>query len=236
MSKPEVSIILPVYNAEKFIVETIESILSQFFTNFELIIIDDCSEDNSLRLVKRFVDKRIHIYRNKKNLGVAKTLNIGLSKALGKFIARCDADDINLQDRFLRQIQFLKKNKNYVLVGSNAEIFFEDKQYTYLTKMPLSHKQIQRRILIKNPFIHSTVMFRKEAIIKAGSYNALFNGAEDYELWLRMIQIGKVKNLKKALVKRRIHKNVITKKDHFKVELLALLVRMKYCLSVLKVC
>jgi glycosyltransferase involved in cell wall biosynthesis len=120
---PLVSVILPVYNAERYVKKAIESILMQDYSNIELILINDCSTDNSEHEIFKFQDERIRYVKNEKNLGLIKTLNKALLLCQGEFIARMDADDIAIQSRIRKQLQFLLENKDFVLVGSNYRVF-----------------------------------------------------------------------------------------------------------------
>lgn len=225
--KPLISVILPVYNAQNFIKESVASILSQSYNNFELIIINDCSFDQTFSILKSIKDERIKLINNSHNLGVSKTLNIGLKHAQGKYIARCDADDINLPGRFKKQVDFLNKHPGYCLVGSKAIWIDKDgKELDFNYPLVFKDPQIRKNIFVRNPFIHPSVMFRTNLIKELGGYNNFFNGAEDYDLWFKMIRKGKVFNFKEPLIKRRVHEDVITQKKHIKIEFLALIVRI----------
>lgn len=229
---------MPVYNGEKFLKDAILSILNQTYRNFELIIINDASTDSTMDVINSFHDKRIKLLINSSNLGVAKSLNKGLKKAKGEYIARCDADDINLEKRFEIQVRFLEHNKDYVLVGSNFEFINSsgkiikdwDKKINSIfpvqKNLPLSDRDIRRKMLFRNQILHPSTMFRRKAVLKAGCYKEIFNGAEDYELWFRMLKIGKFQNLADCLVQRRWHQNAIATKNHLKIEILALFIRI----------
>ncbi len=226
MKNPKVSVIMPVYNSEKYLDKALESILSQSFKDYELIIIDDGSNDGTNEIISRIKDKRTKVITNKKNLGVAKSLNIGLKRAKGEYTARCDSDDINDKDRFKIQVNFLDKNKDYVLVGSSFEIIDEKGRKIGETMLPETDEEIKRKILIRNPILHPSVIYRRKVALKVGGYREFLNGVEDYDLFFRLLRSGKLHNLREKLVKRRWHKNVVTRKSHIKVELLALLVRL----------
>lgn len=224
--KPILSVVMAVKNGLPFLKEAAESILAQTYKDFEFIIIDDASSDDSLVYLKGLKDKRIKVIKNKKNLGLAASLNIGLKAAKGEYIARMDADDISLPQRFEKQINFFKAHKDYILVG--AQVMWMDKNNKLISgfDVPLKDEDIRKKLIIRNQFHHAAVMFRKNDIEKIGSYRNNLDGIEDYDLWFRVIKKGKVANLPERLVKRRIHQKALTQKNHFKTELLALKVRI----------
>lgn len=226
MKQTKVSVILPVYNSQDYIKEAIDSILLQSFKNWELIIIDDASSDQTPEIIRICKDKRIICLRNNKNEGVAFSLNKGLKQVTGEYIARIDSDDICLPNRFELQVEFLDNNPKTVIVGANAEIINFSGEVLSVTDLPTTDIDIRNMLFIRNPLIHPSVMFRKKILDKTGNYNIKFNGAEDYELWFRMLKFGKAYNFKKPLIKRRIHDNVVTKKFRYKVEARALLARL----------
>lgn len=234
MSVPKISVIMPVYNCDKFISQAVKSVLDQTFKDFELIIIDDGSTDKTLSIIGKIQDKRIKVFRNEKNLGIAKSLNEGLKLSRGKYIARADADDINMVDRFKIQINFLEKNIEFVLVGSNVELIDQNDKKIGLKMYPESDFALRRSFFIRNQILHPTVMMIKKVVKRVGGYNTYVNGAEDYDLFFRLMEVGKVYNIQKNLVKRRIHENVVTNKNHIKVELLAILVRIIHLSKLVK--
>ncbi len=224
----KISVIIPIFNGEKYLEEAIESVLKQTFKDFELVVIDDGSTDRTSELLSNIKDKRMRVIRNSKNLGVAKSLNIGLKEAGGEYIARADADDVSLTDRFAKQVNFLDSHPDYVLVSSNVDLIDDKGKTTGHSNLPLTNKEIRKKILVRNPIAHPTVMFKKSVLEKTGGYRNIFNGAEDYDLWFRMLKVGKLHNLPERLVKRRIHANVVTKNHGLqsKTEQTALLVRL----------
>lgn len=226
MKNPEISVLLPAYNSAKYIKESVLSILKQSYKDFELIIINDGSTDKTMKVVSELQDERIVLINNSKNLGVSKSLNLGLKIAKGKYIARCDSDDVNDLDRFKKQRIFLKKNKKYVLVGSNAFLINKNGEIIGVKKYPESDKELRKKLIIRNQILHPSVFYRKAVAMKVGGYSNFLNGAEDYDFFLKLSQFGKLCNLQENLVKRRIHDQVITKKMHFKIEVLAIFVRL----------
>lgn len=226
MLNPKISVIMPVYNGDKYLKESIGSILEQDFKDFEFIIIDDGSVDKTKDILKSISDRRLVLIENKRNMGVSKSINKGLKIARGEYIARCDADDIYRKDRFKKQNDFLDRNKEYVVVGSNASIIDDLGNFVKEDCMPETDQQIRKTILIRNPMFHPSVMIRRSIINKLGGYRDIFNGAEDYDLWFRMLKCGNLYNIQENLISRRWHESVVTKKNHFFIELKAVLVRI----------
>lgn len=207
---PIVSIIMPVYNAGQYLTDSIQSILSQTFKDFEFIIIDDGSTDKSIDVIQSFQDKRILLMLNEKNLGITATLNKGLSVAKGKFICRMDADDIAVNTRLERQINFLQNHPSISIIGSRATLIDEKGNIIGEETVPQNPKEINRIKFIHNPFIHATVIFRKILVDKYGMYDSRRKHNEDYDLWLRYTKNEQGFNLDDKLILRRIHKRSIT--------------------------
>ena len=222
---PKISVIMPNYNAWKYISEAIQSVLDQTFGDFEFIIIDDCSTDNSWEIIQNFAkkDSRIIALRNEKNLTVCRTANRALDMARGEFIARLDSDDVSLPERLSRQLDFLKKNPEYILCGSNFQFIDQNGKIGKMRKLPETNEEIQHSFLIKNPIAQSTVMIRA-SMLGALRYDENFEVAEDLEFWMRLGILYKMYNLQKILVQYRIHgKNsvLIKQKQMIKNTLLA---------------
>ncbi len=127
---PKVTVLMPVYNAEKYLKTAIESILKQTFSDFELLIINDGSTDGSEEIIRSFNDKRIRLFNNEQNLGIIKTLNKGLNLAKGEYIIRMDADDISLPDRLELQVKYMEENPGIGISGTQARIFGDTKKFT----------------------------------------------------------------------------------------------------------
>ena len=204
-SAPKVSIVLPVFNAEAYIGESIVSLINQTFKNFELIIIDDASTDGSLAAIYKFSDPRIKIIENEKNLGIVGALNRGIEAATGKYIARMDADDICYPDRLKIQIEYLEENHDIGLVGSWINGFGVSIR-SYIHKYPISHEDIEACMLFQNPIAHPTVVIRREILVSNQlRYSNEFPYVEDWELFSRVIQLTKFHNIPRPLLKYRIH-------------------------------
>lgn len=210
MSNPLVSIILPVYNAQDYLKESIDCMLNQTYKNFEFIILNDGSKDDSEKIILSYSDSRIkyHFHANK---GLGATLNVGLSLCNGKYIARQDQDDISHPDRLKKQVEYLENNENVLLLGTRAKIFFDNSPKVLYHKHATRPCDLKFDLLFDNPFVHSSVMFRKTAIDKIGFYNTDRNLYEDFELWSRFTKIGDVANLPEVLVDYRDHEKGLSK-------------------------
>jgi len=193
-----VSVIMPTYNREELVGRSIKSVLDQSYKNFEFIIINDCSTDNTEKIVEDYQkkDKRIKYLKNKDNLGIVKSLNNGLRIAQGEYIARVDDDDAWIDEKKLeKQIDFLNKHQEYVLIGTGSIAVFESKGLRIKNSKPEKDEDIRKKMLLNCPFLHPSVVFRKEAIDKIGFYDESLERAEDYDLWMRLGKIGKMFNL-----------------------------------------
>jgi len=201
MTKPLISVILPTYNGEKTIKNSIESILNQEYKNFELIIINDGSTDKTAEIIKKISDPRIKTI-TQKNFGLPNALNTGIKMALGKYIARQDQDDFSHSSRFSKQIELLEQNPNIILVGTWARILGIKGEKIGNHKHPITNYGIKTALLIRNPFVHSSVMIRKDVLLKAGLYETDENlqPPEDYELWCRISNYGEFMNIPSYLV------------------------------------
>ena len=202
---PKISVIMPAYNAEKYLREAIDSILGQTFTDFELIVINDCSRDDTEQIILSYQDPRIVYLKNEKNLGVAGTLNRGLEVARGAYIARMDADDRSVPDRFQRQVGYMDANPLTVVCGSRVTVFSDDGQQRQ-ADYPTEDAQIRATLLVACPFAHPSVMIRRQALSQLGSgYEEAFEKVEDYRLWTRLAEVGQLKNLEESLLFYRKH-------------------------------
>mgnify|MGYP001358427466 CR=1 FL=1 len=208
-SPPKISVVMPVYNTEKYVSGAIESILGQTYKDFELIMINDGSTDGSLSIMEKYsrADPRIRLAGRKERQGVAVSLNEGLAMARGEYIARMDADDISLPERFEKQIAFLEEHPDIAVVGSSILVI--DPEGLPLTPciLPPTHEEIDRdlmKYLMKRRMYHPTMMMRRSVLAAAGGYRKEF-AAEDYDLLLRLVEVCKVANLPEVLLKYREH-------------------------------
>jgi glycosyltransferase involved in cell wall biosynthesis len=197
---------MSVYNGAFTVKDAIESILKQSFKDFEFVIVNDGSTDNTLSIINSFSDSRIKVI-NQKNKGLTKSLNIGIHNSKAELIARIDADDYCQKDRLELQYKFFKK-KNIVLLGTL--VYFKINQTLKKSKY-LSDAQILETIKTKNPFSHSSVMFKKEEFLKIGGYNEKMKLAQDYDAWLRLSERGNLSMLNKHLVTIRLSSKSISR-------------------------
>ncbi|MFL2603723.1 MAG: glycosyltransferase family 2 protein [Flavobacteriaceae bacterium] len=204
MNSKSVSILLPVYNGEKFITQAINSIFDNSYQNFEIVLIDDGSTDNTVPLVNKFKDDRIHLFK-KSNSGLVESLNYGISKCKNEIIMRMDADDKLHPSKIELQLSSFLKRK-VVLIGTEAKVFNEyDSKLTNIY-LPAYHEDIVHSMINLRPgLIHGTIMFYKEAIEKVKMYSTKLEHAEDYDLFYRLAKIGELSNLKEQLYYIRKH-------------------------------
>jgi glycosyltransferase involved in cell wall biosynthesis len=208
---PQLSVLMPVYNASAFLQDAIQSVLDQTFIDFEFIIMNDGSTDDSEKIILSFQDKRIRYIKNDANLKLIKTLNLGFTLALGKYIARIDADDICLPNRFEKQIAFLEIHPEIGVLGSSASIIDEHNQVIGNCIYPNDHDVIALDLVRYNPMIHPSVMMRT-SILKEQTilFDEHFVHAEDYELWTRLITKTRFANLPEKLLLYRKHSSQIS--------------------------
>ena len=209
MVVPKVSVIMPVYNAERFISETINSILSQSFTNFEFLITDDCSSDGTLKIISSFKDPRITVFVNETNIGYVRILNQLINISAGDYIARQDHDDISVSDRLGQQILFMDNNPEVGICGCNAKMFGTRR---WISSVPTEDSDIRAAFIMRNPYVHSSVLMRRsifqgDRLLK---YNNDYYPAEDYSLWFEISLIAKLANLPSSLLQYRTHSNNVS--------------------------
>ncbi len=213
---PQISILMPAYNAGKYLQEAIDSMLNQTFTNFELLILDDCSTDNTNDIVQSYNDSRIQYIRQEKNIGLANNLNVGLKLAQGKYIARMDGDDISLPERLQVQYEFLESHPDIDLCSCGLEMFGKDNQVWIRERDP---EQVKITMMFYSPVLHATSVWRRESFEKHNLYyNQDTFPAEDYDLWSRAIFHCTLVNIPQVLYKYRIHGVQITYMDDRAIE------------------
>lgn len=211
MHDPLVTVLMTVYNGEAYLSEAIESILCQSLTNFEFLIIDDASSDDSRRIIQSFDDERIRFIKNRKNIGQTASLNYGLEISKGKYIARMDQDDLSLKKRLAIQCDYMDKNQNVTVVGSWANSVNEIGKYNYTIIHPTKPYYLRESITCGCPISHSSVFFDKRKILKIGGYPVELKYAMDWGLWIKCIKNNyKIVNLPISLVSIRTHSNNAT--------------------------
>lgn len=206
LNNPKIGVIMSVYNGERYLREAIEGILSQTFADFEFLIVNDGSTDSSLEIIQSYQDERIRVINNEINIGLTKSLNKAIREARGEYIARQDADDISLPNRFEEQIKYLEEHPDVALLGTSA--YRIDEQGKVLGKIIVLAKP-GRSLFKGNQFNHGSTMFKREAVGRLGGYNELLRYSQDYELWLRMAKYYEVSNLTQVLYKFRFHRENI---------------------------
>lgn len=224
MSQPLVSVLMSVYNGAAFLETAVSSILSQTFTNFEFIIINDGSTDNSPAILNQFTDPRLKVI-HQPNQGLTRALNNGLRRCNGRYIARMDTDDIALPQRLQKQTDYILSHPDVVVVGTGYR-----QQDTRLHKnqdviLPQHDADIRRAMGKGNPFCHPSVMMQKEAVLAAGGYDETFRYTQDYELWSRLARYGRFYNLPDILLIRRFHPHSLS--NNLRLELYRLWLFMR---------
>ena len=216
MKKGLVSVVMSAYNAEKFIADSIRSILDQTYGNWEFIIINDCSSDNTLQIIEQFSDNdhRIKLIHNKENLGLTKSLNIGLTQAKGEFIARLDADDTSEPLRLEKQVNFLNTHLDTVLVGSGGYLINSLGDKVSRINVITRESVIRRFMMRLNLSIHSSIMVRRSIIEDIGWYREKFRYAQDYDLILRLNDEYVLSNVPDPLVGWRFSSTSQTMQHH----------------------
>ena len=202
----KISVIMPVYNTEKYVTEAIESILNQSFSSFEFIIIDDYSTDWSYEICKKYAkkDSRIKLFRNDENMWISYTRNKLISLTKTNYISSQDSDDVSLKDRLKKSFDFLEKNKDYAVVSGDNIIIDENSKEIWYRKY---FDNIEKIILKKSPISQPSSMFRKDIFLEVNWYDKNLNYWEDYDLWCKIFaKWYKIKNLWKKLIKLRIRK------------------------------
>jgi Glycosyl transferase family 2 len=204
-SMPRVSVVMPVFDGATYLTEAVESILGQTFADWELVTVDDGSGDDSPEILARYAaaDSRIRVLRNETNMGVSATLNRGWREARGEYIARLDADDVALPDRFARQVEFLDAHPTVAVVGSAATYIDEAGRRLARARVPTTPRAIRSLLPRHNCFIHPSVLLRRAALEDAGGYR--LDHVEDYDLWLRLSEHFDLANLGEPLVLYRLH-------------------------------
>ncbi|MGD0340018.1 MAG: glycosyltransferase family 2 protein [Bacteroidota bacterium] len=217
MSAP-ISVVMPVYNHQNFIGEAIESILAQTFTDFEMIIVDDCSTDDSLTIAVKYqkLDPRVRICRHVQNTGIVGARNTGLKLSTGKYIAWMDSDDISMPDRLEKQFKYMEMHPQVGVSSGSVLIIDENGILKDVLHMPQTHTMIAWGFCFFDSIINPAAMTLRELIMKSGGYRDLANSKEecfpeDYDLWTRIVRQTQFYNFDEILIKLRKHDTNITK-------------------------
>ena len=226
--EPLISVVMPAYNAQKYISSAIESILMQTFTDLELIIVNDCSTDNTRSIVKSFIkkDPRVKLIDNKTRLNIALSLNKGISRASSNIIARMDADDISLSNRLEFQYKLITSSKKIVVVGADIIIMDIDENELAIRNYPNSSEKLKACLFRYSPFAHPVVCFRKDIFDSVGGYNPKYSPTEDLDLWFRLGVKYRFGSVKKPLLKYRLYRNSSSNKSLRDLEILVFKIRL----------
>lgn len=210
--RPLVTVLMPVYNGERYLREAIDSILKQTYTAFEFLIINDGSTDRSVNIIQSYSDPRIRLVHNEGNLKLITTLNKGLELAQGKYVARMDCDDISLPERIKEQVEFMEKNENIGICGTWVKTLVSGLRLN--VRYPTEPEEIKAQMLFRIAIAHPTVMMRASFVKQYKlRYSSTYLHAEDYELWNRCSLLFPLANVPKVLLKYRIHRDGISKKQ-----------------------
>lgn len=210
MKHPLVSVIIPVYNGEKFLKDAIDSVLCQTFSDFELLIINDASRDNSAKIVNSYSDSRIRFLENSFNLGLAGARNRGINEAQGKYIAWLDCDDISLPTRLEKQINVLENDVSIGLCGTWVKTLGGNSASEW--RYPINPDYLRCRMIFDDPFTTSSVMVRRKLLLSLDKYfDVEFPQAEDYELWERLSKVSRISNIPEILTRYRFHGQQISR-------------------------
>jgi glycosyltransferase involved in cell wall biosynthesis len=196
---------MPVYNGEKYLRESIESILNQTYSNFEFLIINDGSTDNSEKIIKSYNDKRIRLIKNSQNIKLSATLNKGIDMSQGEYIVRMDCDDISLPNRLAIQVKYMDENPNIGVCGSFVDIFYEKNLWLHnIVKYPVTDAEIKETLFFQCAFSHPTVIIRKKSLNYYNlSYNPNYSYAQDYKLWIDCSKYLLFANIPQVLLRYR---------------------------------
>ncbi len=214
-SAPDIDVLITVYNGDRFISRTIQSVIDQTFSNWRLIVVDDRSTDDTARIVAAYAarDSRISLIEGR-HLGIAAAANVGLARVMADYVARLDADDIAAPGRLATQFAFLQSHPGVVAVGSDVRLIDENDKPLRRRRMPESPKTIRETLKTRNCIIHPSTMLRTQVLRKIGGYREKFSNSEDYDLWLRMSAVGDIVNLPQCLTSYRRHPSQITAPDN----------------------
>ena len=213
---PTITVLMPVYNVEKYVGAAIESILTQTFEDFELLIIDDASTDHTYDIISQYNDKRIRKIRNHTNIGIASSLNLGLSMTNSIYVARMDGDDISKPTRFEKQIAYMKSNPDLGILGSHMELINENNVILKEQHKKMGRINIKIGLFFGNTSLaHPSILIKKSELEKFHlRYDSAFQYAEDFDLYCRSSHYIEFDNYPECLVQYRIHSESVSHKFH----------------------
>jgi glycosyltransferase involved in cell wall biosynthesis len=225
MPSPQISVLMPVWNGERFLAESVESLLTQTFTDFEVVVVDGGSTDRTLEILAGHNDPRIKIFQAPP--GIVPALNFGIEQARGKWIARHDADDISLPQRLALQWAAVNREPTAVFCHTDVELIGEDVETIGRARFPRSQAFLTLKLCYQCPVVHGSVLFKKETVLAVGGYQG--QQAEDYGLWGRLIENGRVIGIPKKLLKFRIHEVSASKRHREAMTAAAEKIAIEHC-------
>ena len=216
---PKISILLTNYNSEKFIEETVKSVLTQTFQDFEFCIVDDCSTDSSYQYLKNIKDPRMSVYKNAQNIGQSRSLNVGLKLTRAPLVARMDADDLAFPNWLEEQEKFIRENPDFAVVSTQAAVVNEHNKLQKIYYSPLKTEEVIIRSLTESPINHVGSIMNKEIVLSVGGYGEAYKIAADYDLWGRLLRAGyKMTSNPKVLIGIRVHSQSLSQIERRKCD------------------
>jgi glycosyltransferase involved in cell wall biosynthesis len=206
---PLVTVLMAVHNDIRYLPDAVDSILRQSFEDFEFVVVDDGCSDGTSEYLATLNDDRIRVLRNSSNVGLTRSLNIGLDRCRGAYVARMDADDVAETDRLARQVEFLERNSEVGLLGTSRTLIDEHGDKIAKPQAAVGLAPVLWKMLLGNAFAHPTVMLRREVLERHSlRYDETFQTAQDYELWVRMLQVAQGDNLADPLLRYRLREGI----------------------------
>lgn len=207
-----ITVLLSVYNGASSLSQSIQSILNQTVRDFEFVIVNDGSTDETTHILEMFAsqDSRIKLIYNNTNIGLTRSLNLGFKLAQGEYIARMDADDIALRERFETQLQYLETHPDVGVVGTAYEWIDDNGQVIGKPKVLTEPKNLRHVLIKRNPIMHGSVLMRADMFKRAGTYNEFYTKAQDYALWFKFIEFTQIANLRDVLMQKRMSRKMIS--------------------------
>lgn len=212
---PLVTVLLPVWNGERFLRPAVESILGQTFADFEFLVVDDGSTDGTPRILAEYTgDRRLRVLRNLENRGLVASLNVGLGEARGKYVARMDADDVSHKERLAIQVSHMESHPAIVVLGTGAQVIDEAGRALRRIVFPTDDVTLRWCLCFFSPIVHAAAIMRRDDILLAGAYDPAFVHAEDYDLFDRLRHRGRIANIPEALYAVRVYSRSISRPEY----------------------
>jgi len=230
---PKVSVIMAVKDGSKYLRQAIDSVLNQTYSDYEFIIIDDDSKDETKNIIQNYLDPRLRPIQNRRHLGLTASLNQGLILAQGEYIARMDADDISLPERLETQVHYLDCHPEIAVLGTGIRLIDKDGNPIEEVIFPSDHELIRWNLCFYNPIAHSSVMMRKQIIQQVGGYNPKYIRSQDYELWWRVSLEYQLANLDNIYLQLRQHNEQVMNLDRIGQVVAGLTIKQEYLTKIL---